>query len=385
MAGGGVGALSLGTVLAACTKGVVGGGSTRRVVDFANWPLYIDRAKDPDGNPYSPSLRRFALDTGIDVNYRQVIEDPEAFFRQIEGWLVAGEPTGWDVMVITNGPTLTTLMDLRYLEPLPQGQRPNFDANASDTVKDPAYDPNNRFTMPWQSAITGIAYDPRLTNRPVTSLRDLFDPAFKGRVGMFGDDTDQPNLALLAVGADPETSTPDDWQRAAALLTRQRAEGIVRGYSQQGYVKALSRGEFAITMARSGDIFRQKRAGLAPGIEFVVPREGALIRIDSMCIPKSALHPEDAIKLMDYVYRPEIAALITASVGYISPVPAARAQILKMAGRAPGSQAEELQHLANSSLVFPSAKDTARLHTYRVLDHEDEILEWDRIFSPFFA
>jgi spermidine/putrescine transport system substrate-binding protein len=380
------GAVSLGPILAACGSSSAGpfDGDPDGVVNFANWPLYIDRVQDDNGVSHIPSLEAFTAETGIRVNYRQVIEDAELFFRAIEKWLRAGEPTGWDIMVITNGQTLTKLIELDYLLELPADLHPTFDKNADATVTDPDYDPKNRYTMAWQSGITGIAYNPELTGRPITSLADLFDPAFHGQVGMFGDATDLPNLALLAAGVDPETSTEDDWRRAADMLAQQRAQGIVRDYFTQGYINALSNGEVALTMAWSGDIFQEDLSG-SSRLEFVVPEEGAIIWTDCMCIPKAAQHPLDALELMDYVYRPDVAATIAAGAQYITPVPGSRAVLQERAAKATGEEAQLLQQVAASPLVFPSDQDRARLHTYRVFESEDELVAWNRIFAPFQA
>ncbi len=378
------GAVSLAPILAACAQGAVGPfeGGPKGIVNFANWPLYIDRDRDTDGVAHIPSLEGFTKQTGIKVNYRQVIEDAEVFFRAIEKWLRADEPTGWDIMVITNGQTLSRLIELDYLMELPENLHPNFDANADTTVTNPDYDPKNRYTMAWQSGITGIAYNPKLTGRPITSLKDLFDPAFKGKVGMFGDSTDLPNLALLAAGSSPETSTETDWHAAAAKLAEQRKAGLVHGYYTQGYINALANGEVALTMAWSGDIFQQNLAGSSE-FKFVVPEEGALIWTDCMCIPRAAQHPLDAITLMDYVYEPEVAATIAAGAQYITPVPGAQGVLEERATTSPDG--DLLAKVAASPLVFPSEEDRSRLHTYRVFENEDELVAWNRIFAPFQA
>ena len=371
----------LAPLLAACrspaTKGLFDG-DPDGIVNFANWSLYIDSA----GGRH-PSLERFTNDTKIAVNYRQVIVDNGPFFDAIQRYLAAGEPTGWDIIVITNGTTLTSLIDLDYLVKLPSDQRPNFDRYVSDSVKGLAYDPRNTFTMPWQSGITGIAYNPKLTGRPITSIKDLFSSEFKGRVGMFADQNDLPNFALLAIGVVPETSTVDDWKEAANFLAKQRDAGLVRGFYTQGYINALSNGETAVSMAWSGDVFQQNKSGQSSGLQFAVPDEGALLWTDNMCIPKGVQHPVDAIRLMDYVYEPEIAAMIAESVAYITPVPDAKDQIQKDAAAASGDDATLLNEVAGSSLVFPTDADRSKLHTYRVFTGEEESLEWDRLFSPF--
>lgn len=381
----GIGALSLGGLLAACggpEPGSTFDSDPAGILNFANWSLYIDKAKREDGTSYIPSIERFTEETGIQVNYREVIPDADWFYQQIEPELAAGRPTGWDVMVITNGVTLTKLMELGYLVELPAGKRPSFDRYAGRFVKNPDYDPGNRFTMAWQSGITGIAYDPEQTGREITSLRDLFGTEFEGKVGMFGDIVDMPNLALLAIGVSPEDSTEADWQLAADELIRQRDAGILRGYYQQNYIPALVRRQVAITMAWSGDIFAAKLLGKIPEqIQFVVPEEGALLWTDAMCIPKGASHLSDAITYMDYVYRPEVAAQIAQFVNYITPVPETQEVLRDMAEEAPDAEERaRLLAVAESSLVFPTDEDIERLRTYRVLETEEEQAAWENIF-----
>jgi spermidine/putrescine transport system substrate-binding protein len=141
---------------------------------------------------------------------------------------------------------------------------------------------------------------------------------------MFGEIVHTPNLALLAAGVAPETSTEEDW-RAAAMLVEQRDSGILRGYYKQTHIAALRPGEVAVTMAWSGDIFAAKLLGKIPDrIRFVVPAEGALLWTDNMCIPKGAAHLSDAIT------------------------------------------------------------DTSNLHTYRELRTEEEIRVWHEIFRPIY-
>ncbi len=68
----------------------------------------------------------------------------------------------------------------------------------------PSYDPGNKYTAVWQSGFTGIAYNPKLTKREITSIDDLWDPAFAGHVGMMNDNLELGSLALLKLGIDPD-------------------------------------------------------------------------------------------------------------------------------------------------------------------------------------
>ena len=390
-AGVGVGALSIGAILAACggTSGGGGagggGGSTggsggidwnaspNGTLNFANWPLYIDK-KRVNGKP--TSLEQFTLDTNIQVTYREVINSNPGFFGKIQPQLQAGQSTGWDIIVITNGDTLNQLLRLNYLVPLPADKRPNFEANASVAVKSPAYDPGNKFTMAWQSGLTGIGWDPvqvkalRPSNPQITSVMDLFDPAFKGKVGMFADNADLPGLVMVGQGVDPATSTPADWKAAADLLKKQKDDGVVRQYYDQSYTNALQSGDLALTMAWSGDIFQLNLEGNASGLQFCIPSEGVIIWTDNMCIPVGAENPVDAITYMDYVYQPKIQAEIETYVNYICPVPSA-ADVID-------------PKLAKSPLIFPSANDLAKTHTYYVFKTPEEQTQWNALFQPIY-
>src|SRR5215831_4948064 len=173
-------------------------------LDFANWPLYIDVS--PKNKNDHPSLNLFTQQTGIKVKYSEVIQENASFFGKIQPELAAGQSTGYDLMVITNGTYLDKLRELGYLIALDQSRMGNV------------------YSMAWQSGMTGIGYDPKRTGRVITSWADLTDPAFKGKVGMFGDTQDLPNSALLAVGVKPEDSTEDDWKKAADWLKKQRPD-----------------------------------------------------------------------------------------------------------------------------------------------------------------
>ncbi len=345
--------------------------------NFANWPLYID--VNPNNKNDHPSIDLFTKQTGITVKYSEVIQADDSFFGKIQPELAANQGIGYDLMVITNGLYLDKLKALNYLVPLDQSMMTNFYANASSLVKNPSYDPGNIYTMAWQSGMTGIGYDPKRVGRKITSWNDLQDPAFKGKVGMFGDTEDLPNSALLAIGVAPEKSQKADWLNAAAWLKKQRP--LVRSYYSQNYIDPLSKGDLWLSMAWSGDIFQANASGAT--LEFVVPDEGAVIWTDNMCIPKHATHPLDAMTYADFVYQPTIAAMLAESINYITPVPAAKAAIQADAAKLTGADKTAMDALVTSPLIFPSQADYAKLHRYRVLTAAEEPV-WNSIFEPIY-
>ncbi|HYX83510.1 MAG TPA: spermidine/putrescine ABC transporter substrate-binding protein [Gaiellales bacterium] len=339
---------------------------TGRLV-FANWPLYIDYKnwlKD------HPSLNAFSRDTGIAVTYEEVIENNEPFFRRIAPRLKAGRPLGYDLIVLTNGWQLSQLIENGWLTPLDHSLLPQFAAHAADIAKNPNYDPGNRFTIPWQSGFTGIAYNSRVIRRPITSVRDLWDPAFHGRVGMMSDNTDLGTAGMLYLGIDPARSTPADWQAAAAVLQEQRDRGVVRGYYDQHYIDVLEHGDTWISQAWSGDIFQAKASGY-PELRFVVPREGVMHWTDNMAIPITAANPLSAITWMNYYYQPPIAAEVADWIEYITPVPAARDILL-----------QSDPTVARSPLVFPTTQMAAKARNYPTFQTRRDFDTWNGIFDP---
>ncbi len=346
-------------------------------LDFANWPLYID-VSDKNKSDH-PTIDRFTKETGIKVKYSEVIQQVDTYFGKIQPELASGQGTGYDLMVITNGLYLDKLIELDYLVPLDQNAMVKFYANASDLAKNPSFDRGNVYTMPWQSGMTGIGYNPKKLGRKITSWQDLQDPSLKGKIGMFGDTEDMPGAALLAIGVAPETSQVADWHKAAAWLKKQQP--LVRKYYEQDYIDPLSKGDIYATMAWSGDIFQANASGAT--LEFVVPKEGALIWSDNMCIPAHASHPRDAMTYMDWVYQPDVGADIAEYVNYITPVATAQAVIEKRAKQATGDDRKVLEELATSPLVFPSKADFAKLHRYRTLTKAEQLV-WNGIFEPIY-
>lgn len=362
------------------------------VLDFANWPYYIDRRRDNS----HPSLDLFTARSGIRVNYSRPIRGNARFLDKIRPPLAAGEPIDYDIIVISNGPELSELIDSGWVTPLDHTRLPHFERHAGPLVRGPRWDPDNRYSIAWQSGLTGIAYTPeavRALGREPTSVQDLWNPALDGRVGMMSDLVELGSAGLLAIGVDPSVSTPDNWRTAAEMLRLQK-QTVRPRYYDQGYLQALTRRDTWVTLAWSGDIFQVNNLG-DPALRFVVPTEGAMFWTDNMLIPRNAAHPLDALTYMDFVYRPKVAAMIADWVWYISPVPEAKRII-----------AERFGHpvVAQSPLVFPGRgligdpveidggdgadgedgpqRLGSRVRDYYVYANADEYREWASLFEP---
>jgi spermidine/putrescine transport system substrate-binding protein len=342
-------------------------------VNFASWPLYMD--------PKKPELKKFTDQTGIAVNYKEVIQEMAPWFAKVQPQLKAGQPIGYDLMIITNGIQFRQFRDSNFLAPLDHAKLPNFAANAAPAYKKEAFDPNNVYSVPWASGITGIAYDPNKIKRPITKLADLWDPAFKGKVGMFSDTQELANFGMMVLNINPDNSGPNEWKKAADKLKEQKSLGVVRNYYDQSYIDALGKGEVWITQAWSGDVF-QKNVSDGTNFKFVIPAEGGTIWTDNFAIPITAANPVDAITLIDFFYQVPIQASLTEYINYVSPVPAAQEQIRKDAAKKSGEDKKYLEDVANSPVVFPTEADYAKLHYYRDFKSVAEQQEFQKTFEP---
>ena len=350
-------------------------------VSWANWPLYLD----VKGGSDHPSLDIFEKETGVSVHYFEAIQDNGPFFAAVQPTLSADQYCGYDVAVISNGIYLNKFRDLGLLVPLDQSRLTNFRRYGGDRFQHEGFDPGNTFSIPWQAGFTGIGYNPKACGREITSWNDLFNPAFEGKIGLFANNEDLPNCALLAIGVDPASSTVADWKAAAAWLNKMKP--LVRQYYSSNYIQALATGDVWISMAWSGDIFQQNLSGKAVGAElkFVIPKEGGLVWTDNFVILKGAKNPVDAMMLMDFYYQPRIAAMVTEYVNYVSPVPAAAAVVRQDAMQATSAADRLYLHeVATSFATFPGPAIYAKTSYGYTPRSDAELTIWNDIFEPVY-
>jgi spermidine/putrescine transport system substrate-binding protein len=355
------GALASGVALAGCASGgrsdKVSSSTRLRVL---SWTDYID--VDEQGSPGTVS--RFAQSSRLDVDYSdEYPSNTEAFSDLFAPNLGRGRGIGWDLVVPTYW-LASRLVARDWLEPLPLELVPNH-VNLEPTFLTMPWDRGARFHMPWQAGLTGIAYNPALTKREVRSLADLFDPAFRGRVGMVTEMRETVALTMAMQGADPSRPTREAAERALDTLEAAKRDGQIREFTANEFRERLSSGEFALCLAWSGDIVQLQRG--RPDIRFVIPDEGGMQWFDTMVIPRHADNAAGAARWMNFVYEPANAACITAAVQYISPVIGVRDELRKLGGDAAA--------LADSPILFPDDETRQRLYTWGGLpsDVEDDL------------
>jgi spermidine/putrescine transport system substrate-binding protein len=354
-------------------------------LNFANWPYYIDVLKGKH-----PSIDHFAATTKTKVNYQEVIQDNSSFYAKIRPSLAAGQATGYDIMVMTNNnPDLGYLIELGWLVPLDHAKTPNFNKYAGPLIKNPPFDPNNKYTMAWQSGWTTVGYNSKLVKNPGDSIHILFDKKYAGKVGMFNDPFELGCAGLLALGIEPATSSESDWAKAAKKLQQQKSDGIVAAYYDQSYIQHLKNGDVLVSQCYSGDIFQANLNSKYKDLVMMVPKEGMMIWTDNMIIPLHAANPLDALACMDYFYSPLTESVVEYYNDYICPVPAAKQELLHPTGW----NAAALKALrpeiglpttvtADSLVVFPSPARIKASHPYFPFKNQEEITAWTSLFLP---
>jgi len=373
-----VGALfTLPGLLAACAPGPGGSGGDGSKLAWLNWPAYIDISEDETSYP---SIEAFTEQTGIEVEYDEGLLDNADFLAQYAPDLRAGNNTGWDVMS-PGGWVVERMARLGWLEELDHSKLPNWTANVADYAKGLWFDPDNKYSVWWQGGITGIAYDPEMTGREVTTFDDLLDPAFSGRAGGFSDMRDMFGLTLLSLGVEPANATVDDVQRAQDTLLGV-PDGHFRGFYGNEYYDALAAGDLAISVAWSGDI-SQMNLYDNDKVVFIVPESGGMRWNDNLVIPKGGANLENAHKLLNYWYDPVAATTLSEYVGYFTPVKGVDERIAADAETARAEDDAETADLyeALAPTVVPTEDQTANTYTDKQLT-EDEEAEWNALFEP---
>ncbi|HEY8983848.1 MAG TPA: spermidine/putrescine ABC transporter substrate-binding protein [Streptomyces sp.] len=323
----------------------------RRVV-FANWPLYIDTSDDGSARP---TLREFTRRTGVAVSYSEDINDNDEFFGKVSPALMNHQPTGRDLVVMSDW-MCARFVRLGWVQEMDRHRQPHVAAELDPLLRTPVFDPGRRFTVPWQSGITGIAYNRRLVGREIRSVSDLWAPDLKGRVTLLSGLDESFALLMQGNGVDVRHWTGDDFALICEQVEREVRRGQIRRFTGNDYTKDLVSGDVLACQAYSGDVVQLQADN--PDIRFVVPEEGGELWADSLMIPDLATHKSDAERLIDYYYEPSVAAELAAWVNYVCPVPAAQ-------GVMADSSDADTAALAANPLIFPDTEMRKRLAVAR--------------------
>jgi spermidine/putrescine transport system substrate-binding protein len=346
---GGIAGERTGTVSASAAESQIARHARGKIgtLTVSNWPLYIDKK-----TPKEWQARYHA-----NLKYIEDINDNEEFFAKVRQELQDGRGIGRDLVILTDW-MAARWINSGYLEPIDRTNVPNA-ANLQPSLASPSWDPVRNWTLPWQSGMTGIGYNPKKTGGKLTGIQDLFDPKFKGRVTFLSEWRDSVSLMLLGEGIKPADATLDDVMKQLDKLDENAQNGQIRKFTGNDYAKDLADGNVWACVAWSGDIVQLQSDN--PDLIFLIPEQGAGIWSDNMMIPQKASTPYGAETWMNFYYDPKVAAQLAAYVNYVSPVVGAK------------KYAEDIDPgLAENQLIFPDAETQKRLYPLVNLTGSDD-------------
>jgi spermidine/putrescine transport system substrate-binding protein len=368
---GGAGAAGVAAALAACgtggtsgstsekPKAVVDRSDTDKVVNWANWALYLDYNEK---TKTYPTLEEFTKRTDIKATYAEDIEDNDSYYGKIQGQLKNGQDIGKDVIVLTDW-MAARIIRQGYAQKLDKSVIPQA-ANILDDLRDVDFDPGRNYSLTWQSGYAGLAWNQKELERlgvptPLRTVNDLWRPELKGRVEVLSEFRDTLGIIMLDQGTDiSQQFSADDFGKALEVLEKQLGTTQIRQVKGNSYKEDLISGDALAVIAWSGDI-TQLNFENGDKWKFALPDKGGTLWSDNMLIPIGSPHKKNAEILMNYYYTPEVAAKVAAYVNYICPVKGAKEAMVQIDNS-----------LVDNDLIFPAANANAKV--FRSLTPEEE-------------
>jgi spermidine/putrescine transport system substrate-binding protein len=371
-------AISMPGLLAACggdDNGTSAGTTTQaakqqlaKTLQFSNWTLYIDV---DEKTKKSPTLQQFKQKTGTAVNYYEDINDNATYFGKIQRPLSQGQSIDRDIIVLTDNSRFPGLLiDKGWAEKLDKSAIPNI-KNLQTSLQHPSFDPDREYSLPWQSGMTGIASNLKLTgNKPVKTVDDLLEnPKYKGKVTLLTEMADTMSVIMLANGDDPTKVDEASFNKAYDRIKAAVDSGQVRQFTGNDYTGPLSRGDLACCLSWSGDVVQLTQDN--PNLTWNLASTGGDIWTDNMLIPKGG-NAYTASTFMNFVYDPKIAAQIAAYVNYVSPVKGAREAAMKIDKK-----------LGSNPLIFPDDETLSNVVIFdaKALTNQDYLERWQNLIG----
>lgn len=249
------------------------GGQTGHSINVYNWGEYIDESIFDD----------FEAETGIHVNYKTFASN-EMLYSAIKGG-----GNSYDV-IIPSDYMVARMGEEGLLMELDYSKIPNAE-NIDPRYLNPAYDTEQKYSLPYMWGTTGIIYNTTMVDKAPTSWMDLFTTDLKGQVLI--STTPDCTAALKALGYSFNTTDKDQIAEATDLLIKQKEDGIVQAYVMDQIFDKMINNEAAMGTYYAGDYLTMVEEN--PDLAFVQPEEGSNLFVDAMCIPTCSKNYEDAL------------------------------------------------------------------------------------------
>lgn len=327
-----------------------GFGKTDTLVVY-NWGEYMDPAV----------LDLFETETGIEVIYEE-FETNESMYPKVQSGAIAYD------LVCPSDYMIQKMIENDLLEPINTENIPNYKYIGKTYLeKSEAFDPGNIYSIPYCWGTVGILYNKTMVDEPIESWSVLWDETYADNILMQDSVRDAFGITLKYLGYSLNSTDLDELHAAQTLLIEQKP--LVQAYVIDQVRDKMIGNEAAIGVIYSGEALYTQFEN--PDLEYVIPKEGSNIWIDSWVIPKNAKNKENAEKFLDFLCRPEIALMNFDYITYSTPNTAARELI-------------EDEAIRNSTVAFPTDEMLSGCEAFRYLGAEaDNIYNelWNQVKS----
>lgn len=323
---------------------------TSKELNLYGWSEYVPQAL----------LDGFQKEYGVKVNYDAYSSNEEMVAK-----LQAGA-SGYDV-IIPSDYMVTILANQNLIQPIDLSLIPNI-KNVDPRFRGLAYDPENKYTVPYQWGTVGMAINRDKVTSDVTSWEELWNPAYKNRVVLLDDSREVIGMALRVVGADLNATDPAELAKAKDKLLALQPN--IKLYDSDNPKAALLSGEVWLGMTWNGEAALAHQEN--PKIDYICPKEGCVVWFDNLAIPSGAPHKDAAQAFLDYVLRPDVSLLITKEFPYSNPNKAAL-DLLKT------QDAEAYKAYMDFAATNPSEEYLK--NGKMVVDVGDATTLWDQIYT----
>lgn len=286
---------SVGIALTSCGQ--------QEYINVYNWGLYISDGKDGtiDVN------KAFTEATGIKVNYSYFASNEDMYAK------VKGGGSSYDVIFPSDYMAQRMLEEGLLLE-LDYDNIPNA-VNIADEYRGMYYDPEDKYTVPYNVGLVGLIYNKTMVTEAPTSWSVLWDETYAGKILMINNPRDGFGVAQLMLGIDLNTTEKADWDRALQALLDQKP--LVQSYVMDEVFMKMENNEAALAVYYAGDFLTMQEKN--PDLEMVYPEEGTNSFVDVMCIPTTAQNKTGAEKYIDFLLSADIALANAEYMYYTSP------------------------------------------------------------------
>lgn len=276
-------------------------------INVFNWGEYIS-----DGSDGSIDVNAaFEELTGIQVNYSTFATNEELYSK------LKGGGAQYDI-IIPSDYMIARMIQEDMLEPLNFDNIPAF-SNIDEQYLNPAYDPENAYSVPYTAGTVGIIYNSATVEEPVDSWDILWDERYTNDILMFSNSRDAFGIAQKYLGYSLNTTDREELEDCARLLKEQKP--LVQAYVMDEIFDKMISGEAAVAPYYAGDYITM--SALNEDLKFAIPKEGTNLFVDAICIPKGAQQKEAAEMYINFLCEGQVAADNIGYIGYSTPNKAA--------------------------------------------------------------